>query len=306
MSALRTSEELIQSKPEGPAFPSHWRDPVRPGGVLAQTPPFFWFTYLIRRKIDLWIVSDRLDLNPSTVQKILKGCRVSRSVIKKIEKAFQESLSFNEQGVHRMRPESRRSTVERFREVYRLYQKERSLRTVGMKLGLSRERVRQLLKKGSQIGLFRYRPSKRPALTREKILASYGQFLTLRPVARANRISMSQLARLIALHQITKTEFGAIRRQEGRRRCLEQYLAVAARLGHHPTTTELLESKSTRSLMTKIRRLWKSLEAFRRESKITPGTFAGGRRAASLLEVDRERRLDIGWEKEAARLGERC
>lgn len=281
-----STSELIELKTESHAVRSSPFRVRRAGLLSAETPAFFWFKGLIRRKIDFLIVSDQLDLNPSTVQKILEGRRVSRGVVKKIEAAFQESWLFNENGDHRARRESHRPNVERLREVYGLYKEEKSLRTVGERLGLSCERVRQLLKKGAQMGLFKYNPSKRRILSREKILESYGQFLALRPVAKANRISMYQLTRSVELHQITRTELFTIRRQEWRRWCLKQYQAVAARLGHHPTTGELLKSKLTRSLVTKIRRLWKSLETFRRESNITPGAPAGEQSAPSSFEVN--------------------
>lgn len=42
--------------------------------------------------------------------------------------------------------------------VYYLYEEERSFRLAGEKRGLSRERVRQILEKGSELGLFEYAP----------------------------------------------------------------------------------------------------------------------------------------------------
>ncbi|MDC4226583.1 MAG: hypothetical protein MPW15_20615 [Candidatus Manganitrophus sp.] len=40
------------------------------------------------------------------------------------------------------------STIERLMQVHRLYQEEKKPQHVGIRLGITRERVRQLLKKG--------------------------------------------------------------------------------------------------------------------------------------------------------------
>ncbi|MFY9270434.1 MAG: hypothetical protein WAO55_11885 [Candidatus Manganitrophaceae bacterium] len=160
-------------------------------------------------------------------------------------------------------------------EVYRLYQEKKSLRAVGREVGLSCERVRQLMEKGAVIGLFEYRPEKPPVLSREKILKDYQKFLSLSRVAKKSGISTNYLTKLIAQHQITKEDLSAAWREGRRTECIDQYLAIASKLGHHPTTSELHRSKSTRSLAFKIRRLWGSLEAFREESAFIPGTLIG-------------------------------
>lgn len=238
---------------------------------LGESWPFFWLRCMVRNKIDLLRISDLLNLNPSTIQKILERRPVSNSVVKKIEAAFRERAVLNENGMGECRSKPNHSTVERLMEVSRLYGKEQSLKIVGEKLGLSRERVRQLLERGSEIGLFKYKPPKPPLLSREKILKDFGKFLTRRKVAKANRISPRYLSKLIALHGITSYELKRVRLEGKRRLCIKQYWVVSETLGHHPTTTELLRSKSTRSLEFRIRRSWGSLDLFRNELKITPG-----------------------------------
>ncbi|MBI3803234.1 MAG: hypothetical protein HY282_05670 [Nitrospirae bacterium] len=232
---------------------------------------------LVTNKVELWKVSDRLNVNPSTIQKIIEGSPVSRSVTKKIEAALQEGRGFDGGGKTRVDYPSNHSSVERLMEVYDLYEAEKSLRTVGEQLGLSRERVRQLLEKGSEIGLFKYRPAKAPLLSREKILKDYGRFLKRSEVAKANRISTNYLSKLIELHEITKSDLNGIRMEGWKRRCLKQYQAFAGKLGYHPTTTELQQSKVNRSLAFKIRRLWGSLETFRSELNLVPGMPVEGR-----------------------------
>jgi transposase-like protein len=225
---------------------------------------------LINNKSDVWKISDRLNVYPSTVQKILDGNPISRSVTKKIETAFEAAFDGNgaiEKEEDCERQEPNRSSVERFMVAYDLYSKEKSLRAVGKKLGISHERVRQLLEKGSEVGLFEYSPpNPRPAiLSRQKILKDYGKYLHRKEVAKQNRISSYYLSRFMEFHHITKTDLEAIRHEGQQRQCIEQYQAVATRLGHPPTSAELLRSKLTRPLALKIRRMWGSFGAFQSE-----------------------------------------
>jgi DNA-binding CsgD family transcriptional regulator len=236
-----------------------------------ETSPFFWLRGLVRNKTDLWKIADRLNVNPSTIQIILEDSPVSRSVTKKIETSFHEEVAPDENSMGGGHPESNHSTVGRLMEVYQFYREEKSLRRVGKKLGLSPERVRQLLKRGSEIGLFKYRPLRPPLLSRQKILKGYRRFLTRNQVARANRISTHYLSKLMALHHVTKSDLETIRQEEWRRQCMEQYRVIAVRLGHHPSIAWLQQLKSTRSLAFKIRRLWGSLGAFRSELSVTSG-----------------------------------
>ena len=215
---------------------------------------------MVTSKTDLLRVSDRLNVNPSTVQKILEGSPVSRSVKKKIHAAFAQEAS---------NPvPSRHSTVDRLMEVHRLYEKAKSLRAVGQKMGVSRERVRQLLEKGSEVGLFEYKPLKSPLIPKSKILKDYKKFLKLNAVAKANGISTTHLSKLIDLYQITEEDLKGVRREGGRMKCIHRYYSVVQKLGHHPTTTELQRLKSVRYLTAQIRTLWGSFEAFRNELQI--------------------------------------
>lgn len=240
-------------------------------GTHGDLSPFSRLRGMVSNKVDLWRVSDSLNVNPSTVQKILEGNPVSRSVTKKIHAAFEQGGGLYSKRTRRKDLSPNHSTIERLMEVYSLYEKEKSLRTVGKKLDLSFERVRQLLEKGSAIGLFEYRPPKAPLLSREKILRDYKKFLNRSRVARANHISVNYLSKLIEQHQISEAELDVVRAEGQRSRCIKQYDGIARRLGYHPTTTELNQKKSSRSLAFKIRRSWGTLEKFRKERNIVPG-----------------------------------
>lgn len=136
------------------------------GEILEKASPSVRFKDLVRNKIDLWKLSHRLNVNPSTIQKILDGRPVSRSIIKMIAAAFQEVGVCDHSEARHRNHGSNRLNIEKLTAVHALYEQERSLRTVGEKLGFSRERVRQLLEKGSEIGLFDYSPLKSSPLSR--------------------------------------------------------------------------------------------------------------------------------------------
>lgn len=239
--------------------------------VISKMPPSLLLRELVRNKVDLLRISDRLNINPSTVQKLIEGRPISEHTAKKVEAAIEGSDLFNEGWAAGEQKKTNHSTIERLMHVYRLYEEEKSIQRVGVKLGITRERVRQLLKKGAEIGLFKYRPRKPPYFSREKILKDFRRFLKLKQVASENRISMRYLYKLMELHRIKKSDLESIRLEGRRCRCMKDYWAVASRLGHHPTTTELIQADTNYSLEFKIRRSWGSLGAFRKELNVTPG-----------------------------------
>ncbi|HZR47330.1 MAG TPA: hypothetical protein VFA47_11535 [Candidatus Manganitrophaceae bacterium] len=225
---------------------------------------------MITTQIDLLEVSSRFGVTLSTLRKILAGGPVSPFIQKKIRRVLEGS---EKAGPSRRR----RSDAGRLLEIYHLYQERRTLRGVADEVGLSRERVRQLLVKGSEFGLFEYHPASEVPLPREKILADYRRFFTLKGVAQINRISMLHLKRLLKLHRITDSELKEIWIAAKKRACSEHYDAIVRETGHHPTTTELQRKFSKHYLTTQIRRLWGSIEAFRSERDIPPPVVRRGR-----------------------------
>lgn len=237
---------------------------------VAEVLVFSRLKEMVTNKTDLLRISDNLNVNPSTVQKILAGSPISRGVRRKIHAALEQGRASDPQpsrpyrnGLNGIR--SKPSTIQRLLEVHRLYERTESLRGVGQTLGLSPEGVRQLLIKGSKIGLFKYKPPKSPFVSKEKILQDYKRFLKLNAVAKNNHISMPYLSKLLAIHQISKEELNNTKNEGQRLKCIDQYHGIVRKLGHHPTTTELQKSKSGRYLAFQIRKLWNSFMAFREE-----------------------------------------
>lgn len=238
-------------------------------------PLFFEIRKMVTCHVELLDASSKLGVTLSTLRKILAGGPISHFIEKKIGRVLEGEASA---------PDGRkRWTAERLLEVYHLYEARRTLRGVAEALGLSYERVRQLLVKGSEFGLFVYKPYSEGAIPREKILDDYRRLLTLKGVARANRISVSSLHRLFKAHRIADAELKEIWTGAKRAICAGKYDAVVRQLGYHPSTTDLQRIPSARYLSTQIRRLWGSIEVFRSARNIPPPKRLALRRRRSPL-----------------------
>lgn len=216
---------------------------------------------IVRDEIDLLELSSRCRVNPTTVRKILEERRISPYTEKKIRAGLE--LAPPPAGIS-----GRLSKVERLREIHRLYLEKGTLEAVGRTIGLSRERVRQLLVRGVRIGLFEYSARRISDPSREKILEDYRKFLGLEGVAEVNRLSIATLRRLCRSYRITREELAAVRDDRRRTACIDLYFSLARELGHPPTPAELERLKKGRSLQWQIRKKWGSFDAFRRDLKI--------------------------------------
>ncbi len=130
--------------------------------------------------IEAW---EKLGVHASILKKIMEGVTIPRGMTKKIRSALKNSPGLK--GIIFHRP----SMVERLHYVYNLYREKGTLEAVGKEIGLTRERVRQLLVKGTQLGLFEYKPYDYPFVPKEKITDDYRKFLNLNAVAMRNNIS---------------------------------------------------------------------------------------------------------------------
>jgi len=158
---------------------------------------------------------------------------------------------------------------------YDAWRRTGTLRKAAAQLGLSHERVRQLVSLAVQHGVVPALPSKdsqlppNPFPDRSTTITVLKQYGTLAAVSRATGYPLQRLHRharryglhladLLQLYRLHRKHVVAIRR----------YIEVCARFGYHPTTTELQAFPEGNKVDRFIRRHWGSIEAFRSAYRI--------------------------------------
>jgi len=158
--------------------------------------------------------------------------------------------------------------------VKQLYEELGTYDAVGKRLGVSRERVRQILERGRRRGWYAFKPLGR-----------------MRTAAKLSTFTVDQMRQLMllsgSLSSVAKSlgcnpgllkkwcdarglDFEVIRQQARERKTLEEYKAIVAELGYHPSTTVLNKKKKWRALAARIQRIWGSTAVFRRAFGIEP------------------------------------
>ena len=216
---------------------------------------------IIKSDVDIFDLASKLGVTETSIKKILDGKPVTRPLIEKL----RSSLDLSTQDELGTKPST---AVERLRTIHNLYMQLGTLDAVGKHVGLTRERIRQLLNKGKKIGLFEYNPREYPFVSKEKILETYRQTSSLSRVARLNNISTAYLQKLFTAYSITEQELTDCRLEGRRAKCIEQYKNLAEKAGHHLTTTELQSTSEGHSLHSRINRLWGTIDAFRQAINI--------------------------------------
>jgi hypothetical protein len=108
---------------------------------------------IIRDEKHLLQIAFCFRINPTPLRKILADEPPSKYILNKLQKVQAELAEESDLNEFILNSERGRKLV----SIYRHYQKEGSLGKVGQLMDLSRERVRQLLNKGTELGLFEYK-----------------------------------------------------------------------------------------------------------------------------------------------------
>lgn len=235
----------------------------------------------------------KLRVRPSTLKKLLLGqpvsCQVAAKISARLKTRFgvvsTELPGAKETGdstpgmirkAERIKEgqelekflESGKARTERLFQVHRLYEEKGTLSAVGRELGITRERVRQLLVQGARLGLFDYLPRAYPVVPKAKLVDDYLTHLNLNNVARANNTSLSIIKKLLTAYGISNKELKSLRKEGQKARCVKEYHLITQQLGHHPTTTEIQRRKAWKYLDRKINKLWGSIDGFRTELSV--------------------------------------
>jgi hypothetical protein len=203
-------------------------------------------------------VAGYLRVQPATIRKVLNGIPLTHNADAKLRAALEEigaSADFDN-----MEPVGQ---TRRLLEAHKLYKELGTLRDVAVRMRITRERVRQLLVKGTRLGLFEYKGHDYPYVEKAKLIEDYLKHPSLQKIARINGISTNYLKKLFTAYSITDEQLRIYRGQHSRERCIFEYNAIKEQLGHDPSTGELQRLPTGRVLDTRIRRLWGSVDAFR-------------------------------------------
>jgi predicted ArsR family transcriptional regulator len=159
--------------------------------------------------------------------------------------------------------------IERLIRIKEIYNQTHTLQQTATILKITRERVRQLLRKGENCGLYHYetyRSRKERELykifSRETLVKEMKLQNNTDAIISKLGITEDEFKKLLNFFNIDRKEYVTISKQG---KCLRQYSNVVDILGHHPTTTELSSKREWRNLWFRINRLWGGVDVFRRE-----------------------------------------
>ena len=256
----------------------------------------------IKGEADIINAASRLNVYRSTIFKLMSGRPVSLSVKKKICTRLGEPRVDDEAN------QRLAVTLDRIMQIHRLYKEKGNLAAVGREIGVTRERVRQLMLHGSKLGLFEYNTYKPPVIPKQKLLADYQLHLSLKRVAEVHETSADHICRLFAAYGITQRQLHSLRvtvqREARKKRLIASYRRMKKKLGYYPTATDMAQGSGGRHrLYTKIIRLWGSIHTFRSDLGIPHSTerlFAAWQQDphfAPLVAAERARRKErlLDW-----------
>lgn len=162
--------------------------------------------------------------------------------------------------------------ISRLKEIKKVYEKCLTLQKTGDELGITRERVRQLLKKGEQIGLYTYLNTwKRKKKKLRELTKKYNKNILLnviKDIYGCNKICKEldlkkhELKYLLNYYAIDYSEYCKLMSMK---KYIREYSQIVENIGHHPSTTEMNKRKDWRSVWAGIDRYWGDMETFRRD-----------------------------------------
>ena len=211
---------------------------------------------IVRSDVGMCDLASQWGVIETSLRKLYEGEPVSRGLTKKVEAALACARPTD-------RAAGPSAAIERLQRIHKLYKELGTLEAVGKHVGLTRERVRQLLAKGRDMGLFEYKPCEYPYISKDKLIGDYIHSPNLGSVAKMNQISQNYLGKLLTAYSISKERLAECRAENKRARCIEQYTRLADKAGHHLTTTELQRTSEGHTLHSRIYRLWRTIDAFR-------------------------------------------
>lgn len=140
-------------------------------------------------------------------------------------------------------------SINRLKLVYKLYSELGTYQAVGDKLGLTRERIRQILKQGVELGLFKFQTRAKETMHflkstegKEKILSMYNKGCCINDIVqhfKISRYSFKNILRVHGLYGVDGEIWDNIKLDKRKKQCLVEYLKVRNKVGVYPNTTIL-------------------------------------------------------------------
>lgn len=159
---------------------------------------------------------------------------------------------------------------QKYIEIAEAYEKTKSLAETAKLIGLTKERVRQILVLGKEKGVIQYNPSEVPheeifkglskKFPKDKVIEFLKQFKNALRAFKEMGINNSVGFAFLKHYGITRADYQSDRSKS---RYMKQYMDLFESKGHHPSATELLESKSGRVLYAAIIKYWGGIKQFR-------------------------------------------
>jgi len=192
----------------------------------------------------------------------------------------------------------------RFQQVKEAYERLGTLERTGKELGLTRQRVSQILSKGKQLGLFSYerkssnlRTLKRE-LSREILIKDIELLCSGTKICLKYNINNTKLKTLLQYFNIDLKEYQRATRAG---KYIQGYSKIVDALGYHPTTTELNSRPEWRKIWVGIDRYWDSIDNFRKafgiekpKQKVHPNTllaFQKSKEKRSLIKREKKEKV---------------
>jgi Mn-dependent DtxR family transcriptional regulator len=164
---------------------------------------------------------------------------------------------------------------EKIFEAKKLYDELLNLSLVSKQLGITRERVRQILEKGNDYGIIEYKP---PYLKRfdeiakrfnkkdlEDMFVELGSIKKLIPYMKNEldiKLTEEQCRHVFKIYNI---DCDYLSLQHRKKRCYLEYNEMIQELGFHPTTTIMSKRPKWRALWSRTSKLWGCMDNFRKE-----------------------------------------
>lgn len=190
--------------------------------------------------------------NPDEINNLYKDYFINGNTNQK------ESLLINKRQIER---------INKCKLFYEEYKKYGTLAAVGNKYNLSRERVRQIIRAGEALGLYKlknkkdYQIEKLNEIQTEELINNLKKLMSIKKLSEYYELPSEIIRDRFKKNNIDSKK---IINESKKEEIKNKYLKMVNELGHHPTTTEFQNNQ--RALYSRICRHWGTINIFRSEN----------------------------------------